>query len=400
MKAAAAIAALLLSLHLHATPWDCDRPDATALEDLVTIMAGRFDQPEPAYYRARIDRLKPLIEGLPEQPTEAQLSAVLAALPHFDDAAVAMTRIGEHQEALVLLDRKMLRCAQVKVIDTAAGKRHHQRALANKAHALLDRYRKRGASEDLTLARAVIDELRALDRYDPEADWLLDEALWLQTPPAFDERAGQPFPNMLGITPAHLRLPRGQDTPAQAGMAGAAQWLALRIVHGGLWQDADAFHALGLALWLEGRDEEAITAWLRVNELVTAGGKSRVRNAPGSLVKSMGEHIGELPNLEEQQRLFAEIRLAGDDWVKQRNEYAAPLLAAGRHPDTDPQFWAAFGQPPLPQPGQTQPEVEPPVSMALLIGGISAFLVLLFVLAGFALFVGRRHPGAPTVDEA
>ncbi|MBX3459148.1 MAG: hypothetical protein KF696_04150 [Planctomycetes bacterium] len=400
MRLALVIAAALFALPAAACPWDRDRPDNTELEDLIAVLGGRFDRPQPAFYRARLERLRPVIAALPESPEERDLPGVLDALPLYDDAAVAMARLGEFNEALVLLDRKVLRCRQVKPLDTPAGKRHHQRALANKVHVLLTRYRAQGGEDHLSHARRVIEEWRELDRFDPEPDWLADEVAWLAAPPAFDERGPLPFPNLLGVTADHLRLTRGQGALAQAGLAGAITHVARRIVHGGLADDPDAYHALGLALWIEGRDEEAITAWLRVNDLVSSGGKTRVRNAPANPVSAMGAHLGELPNMAEQQRLFAEVRQSADEWVKQRNEFIAAKLTAGRHPDTDENFWAGFGQPPLPQPGETQPESEAPVSIALVVGGISAFLVLLFVLAAFTLYVGRRHPGAPTVDEA
>jgi hypothetical protein len=175
--------------------------------------------------------------------------------------------------------------------------------------------------------------------------------------------------------------------------------LARRVVHGGGWEDPDVFYALSLALWLQGRDDEAIAAWLRVNELVTAGGASRVGNAPApdALVREMGRHLGELADLETRQELYDKIRQAADQWVNRRNDFAAVRLQQGRHPDTDADFRAGFDTP-APNPTSAD-DSDAPINTGFVVAGIAAFFVLIAVLGGIAFFIGRRHPRPPTVDE-
>ncbi|MCC7509819.1 MAG: hypothetical protein IT464_10625 [Planctomycetes bacterium] len=380
--------------------WDIDRPDDAALQDVIAILGGRFDRPAPDFYRARLNRTRPLIEALPSPPTEADLPRILEALPLYDDAAIALMRLGEFNDAIILLDRKTLCAQQVKALDTAQGRKHHIRALANKAACLHARFQRDGTRDDLALARTTLREVLEMDTYNADASFALEEVAWLLSPPAYKGNNGLPFPNLLDFGYRQVSVTRGPGALAQFGRAGAVQHLCRRIVHGGGWRDVDVLHALSLALWVEGRDEEAITAWLRVNELTASGATSRVVSAPANPAAAMAVHLGELTNTATQQSLFNDIRAAAETWVTERNAYATERIKQGQHPDTDPAFWNGFGAAPLPQPGVPGPEPEPPpVSTTFVIGGLAAFLVMLFVMGAMALHIGRRHPKAPTVDE-
>ncbi len=385
---------------LWAGIWDIDRPDDTALQDVIAIISGRFDRPTPDFYRARLDRTRPLIEALPSPPTDVDLPRLLEALPLFDDAATALMRLGKFNDAIILLDRKVLCAQQVKALNTAQGRLHHIRALANKAACLHARFQRDGTRDDLTLARITLRELLEMDTYNADAFFALEEVAWLLNPPTYKGDFGQPFPNLLDFGYRQVTVTRGQGALAQFGRAGAIVHLCRRIVHGGGWQDVDVLHALSLALWVEGRDEEAITAWLRVNELLAAGATSRVLSGPANLPAAMAVHLGEMTNRATQQSVFNDIRAAAEAWVTERNAYAGTRIKQGQHPDTDPAFWSGFGATRLPQPGVPEPEPEaPPVSTPFVVGGLAAFLVMLFVMGAMALHIGRRHPKAPTVDE-
>jgi tetratricopeptide (TPR) repeat protein len=382
---------LLTGIPAHAGFWDRDRPDDAHLEDMVRNIGGRFDQPTKDFYEARYQRLKPLLATT--QPPQS--------LPLYDDAAVALLRLGNFTDAIILLDRKTV---QAKTLTAAEAARAERTTLANKAACLLARYTAADGNDrrDLQQALQLLDRLLQKDPYDTDAEFARREVQWLLSAPEFSDVRGGMFPNLLGITRDDLRVRRDAGALAQIGLAGAHIHLARRIVHGGGWSNPDLLYALSLALWVEGRDEEAITAWLRVHELVIGGSKSIVRHTlePEVLAHQLRVHFGEIADLDTQQKLFREVRQAADQWVRERNEYAAGRIKAGRHPDTDPTFWHAFGETPIPRAGDEPPvTAEPPVSTTFVVGGVSALAVLLFVLGGFALFVGRRHPKAPTVDE-
>jgi tetratricopeptide (TPR) repeat protein len=382
---------LMTCLPVYAGFWDRDRPDDTHLEDMIRNIGGRFDQPGTDFYQARYQRLKPLLAT-----TEA-----MQAMPLYDDAAVALLRLGNFTDAIILLDRKTV---QAKTLTAAEAARAERTTRANKAACLLARYTSSDGNDrrDLQQALQLLDRLLQKDPYDTDAEFARREVRWLLSAPEFSDVRGGLFPNLLGITRDDLRVRRDAGALAQVGLAGAHIHLARRIVHGDGWSSPDLLYALSLALWIEGRDEEAVTAWLRVNELVIGEAKSIVRHAlePKVLAHQMRMHIGEIADLDTQQKLYREIRQAADQWVRERNEYASERIKAGRHPDTDPTFWHAFGEAPIPKPGDDPPVTpEPPVSTTFVVGGVSALAVLLFVIAGFAMFVGRRHPKAPTVDE-
>src|SRR5690606_5368055 len=107
---------------------------------------------------------------------------------------------------------------------------------------------------------------------------------WLLEPPAWQADV-VPFPNLLGIGEDVLSLPRDAETPARIRHAGALDFLLHRIVHGDGWHSVDVFHALSIVLWIQGSDEEAITAWLRVNELLAAGATTAVRDSPTGVAR-------------------------------------------------------------------------------------------------------------------
>ncbi len=389
IRALIALILLLACPPLAAGLWDSDRPSDVELEDVLPVLVGRFDRLPPSFYEARHARLKPLLAGADATPAM------------HDDAAVALLRLGRHSDAIHVLDRKAV---LTRSLPLAQQRRVEPATLANMAACLLARYQSHGQRRDLEEARQQLDKLLQLDEFNTDAEFARREVRWMLSAPAWTPGSADLFPNMLGIRREHLRQPREPGALARLDSAGAIHHLARYVVHGGGWNDPDVFYALSLALWLEGREAEAVTAWMRANELLANGAHTRVANVPkaGKLAELMAAHLGKRNNAEQQDELYNELRAAADQWVAQRNEYVAARMAEGRHPDTDATFWHRFGDKPPPAPGDTGEsgeEPEPPLSTAFVVGGIAALAMLLFVLGAFALFIGRRHPRAPTVDE-
>ncbi len=142
---------------------------------------------------------------------------------------------------------------------------------------------------------------------------------------------------------------------------------------------------------------------MRVSELLDAGETTRAAGAPSadSLKRLMRVHLPEMRAGGELQEVYRELRNDADAWVNSRREYAAQRLGEGRHPDTDRAFWAAWrlhDSGPAP-PGQPEPEAEPIISRATILGGVAA-LVGVFVLLFLAMMLlGRNKSPHPTVDE-
>jgi len=403
---------LALCMVLCAPAWaglyDRDRPDDEALlEDVMSTLAGRFDRPPEGFWQARHDRALREINRLPNPPETEHNDLAEGALPLFDDAAVALYRLGRYAEAIIMLDRKGIYVEHLRVQGFVAGHQHRHRTLATRAACLIARYRADGAAadaQDLIHAKALLERLAELDRYNVDARLLMLDVNWLMTPPAFDPDSDDLFPNLLGLTRADLRGNREPAALAALELGGVLPWLLRRVRYGDGWRSVDVTYALSLALWVAGYDEEAVTAWIRTAELIDSGASTEVRNAPatGVVSRRMARHLGAVEDLELHQRLFQEIRERNRAWHAERVEWINAGLAQGRHPDTDPHFWAGFGEAPPPKPGAEpdRPYGEPVFfSTALVVGGMTALAVLFFVLGALALFISRRHPKAPTVDE-
>jgi hypothetical protein len=398
---------LLLAAPLGAVLHDRDRPGDGLEGDVMGVIAGRFDRPPAEFYRQRHARLNRELRALPASPSDADRDALIAALPVFDDAVVALYRLDRVADALVLLGRKETYTEYLIRNGEPAAREHRLRSLTMRAALLVARYRAdqpAGDESDLARAEAHLQRVLELDRYDLEAPLLQREIDWLRAPPEFAPESEDLFPNLLGLRLADIPGAREPAALAALGLAGAPEYLLMRARHGGAWDSVDVFYALSLVLWISGRDEEAITAWLRAVEVADAGSRSEAANAPGAstLARRMGRHLGVVEDLELHQRLYREIRERNDGLHERRMVWLESGLAQGRHPDTHAAFWDGFDQPPPPRAGDDPGREygEPAViSTALIVGGMTALTVLLFVIGGIALYVGRRHPKAPTVDE-
>jgi hypothetical protein len=400
---------LLVCAPLCAGIHDRDRPDYDALEDAVSVICGRFDRPPAQFFRVRHDNALSEINRLPTDPAAMEVDDIAAALPLFDDAAGALYKLGRFAEAIIVLDRKDVYVEHLFQQAYVVGTQHRVKTLSARAACLVARYRDDGPAadrRDLERANAQLERLRELDPFHREARYMQREVRWLKDLPRFDPARDEVFPNLLGLDLDSLPESRDRDALAALGHTAAPYYLLRRARHGDGWRNVDVFYALSLVLWIAGRDEEAVTAWLRVSELIDAGATTEVAGAPAAanLVRRMGAHLGSIQDLELHQRLYQEIRERNNARLDSRNRWIEENLPRGLHPDTHPDFWSDWVDPeleidstaPAPAPEEDR---SPFVSTAFVVGGLTALAVLVFVLAALAMFISRRHPSAPTVDE-
>lgn len=383
---------------LSAGLWDCDRPSIPL--DHFDAITGKFDRPPAEYYRAREARLGPELDVLPDAPNADDIQRIADALPLFDDAAVAALRCGELGRAIGLLDRKARLTEAIRPTFTARAAEATARTSANKAVCLRIRWRSARDTEDLRHARELLTGVLEGDRFNSDALWSLAEIEWLLEPPAWQPGSDPVFPNLLGLRDSSFRGELDDSAPARNNVAGCLQFLGRRVVYEGGWQDVDVMYAYSLALALTGRSKEALFAWFRVVELIDQGATTAVPGAPAptALKRAMRTHVADVPDAAELEKLYVDARQATDEWLKSRNEYALALLQQGRHPDTDPEFWSAWNlQPPAPGPGE--PSYDPAISTELLVGGLGGLLLVLMLILGVSVVLGRRTPAAPNVDE-
>jgi hypothetical protein len=98
-----------------------------------------------------------------------------------------------------------------------------------------------------------------------------------------------------------------------------------------------------------GRNHLAYLAWLRCRELVDAGKRSMLPDAPtGEELKSLLPR----PDFVQADKLldpaFARLRAVADAWQAARFAFMTSRLKQGRHPDTDRDFWNGYIDGPAP----------------------------------------------------
>ncbi|MCA8912135.1 MAG: hypothetical protein KDB82_10550 [Planctomycetes bacterium] len=389
---------LLLVLSVSAMPlaaglWDADRPGPGSLPSHYDAIAGRFDRFPDRFYERRYELALKSIDALPDE--NAPVEDVVDSLPDFDDAAVALFRLGRYADAIILLDRKNKRVLDIRDERTATSIEQGTHATANKSVVLFHRWMAGPAAQttDLEGAARLLRELLKQNAYNSDAHWSLAEIDWLLSNPTWQPDADPLFPNLLGLKDASFHGKLNQAALARNNVAGCIDFLSRRIVNEGGWEDVDVMYAYSLALFLVGEPQESLFAWFRVCELIDAGKTTRVANAPApkSLKRVLGVHLGDVNEQESARKLYAEMRARADAWVNSRNSYLDAALKEGRHPDTDKTFWAGWNEDDaLPRAGEPDPEPDPAMNPAILIGGIGGFAVVLILLIGSIMFLGRR----------
>lgn len=407
MRVPALLAALLLlAAPLQAGLWDRDRPPDEALPAATDVISGRYDRLPAGFYQQRARRLEATLDALPEFSAEnpftpEQIRQIADSLPAMDDAAVAQFRLGDYARAIILLDRKNRLAEAIRQVRTATAKEAGYRAVANKAACLAARAAQTPGTPDLRDARDLLTAALKAEPYNADAQWSLAEVEWLLSQPAYgaDEAL---FPNLLGLSVAAFRGERNADALARHRVAGCIPYLCRRIAYEGT-ESIDLMYGLSLALSISGRDEEAVLAWLKLCEMIDNGAVSAVANAPAArgLKRAMGVHLGAIYERDAAEKLYAELSIQAEAWRLSRLQYLEQQLTAGRHPDTDPAFWAGWSlqDPALIQPGRPQEDAQPAISTALLVAGIGGLVFVLSLLLVFILFLGRNKSPHPNVDE-
>jgi hypothetical protein len=346
---------LALSSPVRACKWDSDTlaAEAKGLPEVVQVVTGRFERNPPLYYQLRLQRAAALIEADP------------CRLEAYDDAGAACDRLGHSDDAIRWMERK--RSAMERAALPAATRREHRyRYLANVgtfwAHPWLRGGADRRHIGDVRKAR---DFIRAAIRLNPNAHfgrerYQLRALEWILDPPAYDPSEAyrtQRLPDFLGLENHHGET-SNTGSLKKLGYSDAVQGLAGLIVLGNAWESVDVFHALARALQIEGRSSLAYLAQLRCGELIDAGSGSLLPGAPkGRALKEkvipLVGYIRGRPALADE---YLALRAAANAWHAHRIAFMMARLQAGRHPDSDPQFWQGYSPPPPPRLSNWRPE--------------------------------------------
>lgn len=327
--------------------WDDDtlRMETRDLPAVVDVIAGRFPRHPSLYYERRLEIARKRIEADPD------------ALGAYDNAGVACDRLGDGDGAIAWMARKGVRLEALARVEGGAPpgdlEAHRYRHAANLGTFHAHRWVRGGADRsdttDLKTARDLIARAIELnpdahfgrERYQLRAiEWLLE------VPPyrAAAEGSGTgELGDFLGLQEKHwVATESGEGRLEKEGIGDAVRGLSGLIVLGNAWESVDVFHALALALALDGRNSVAFLARLRIEEIVRAGGRSLRPGAPegDALLQALWQpHLLRDGRQESLREEFTERRRDARDWLSGYHGQVLRRLREGRHPDTDPTFF-------------------------------------------------------------
>lgn len=307
--------------------WDSDTlaEEARAEKDPLLVIVGRFERNPALYYQMRLDRV---IKELATKPSDLNL---------YDDAGVASDRLGHQNEAIQWMERK------AKAMGDRGSKddryRYHSNLGTFYAHRWVVNKSDLSKPKDLDLG---IQHIKKAIEINPQAHfgrekYQLAILEWMKSKPQV-KNEGPPVNTPLGDFLREKGLiEHRKKTDAVKGLLGL-----IRL--GTAWESVDVFSALADALAQENSGTTASAAMQRVMELQGAGKRSISGVIFGDnyyLEAEAGETKRQA--ISEYKRL----RVESDKWHQARTDYMTERLNAGRHPDTDPQFWADFKETPL-----------------------------------------------------
>jgi hypothetical protein len=149
---------------------------------------------------------------------------------------------------------------------------------------------------------------------------------------------------------AEVRPSLQRNALAAAGYGDAVQGLSGLIALGNAWESIDVYYALGLALDDDGATSLACLAKHRCLELVSSGrGSLHPANSTTSVFRQALSNVGSISTGEQGiSRFYPVARKAADEWHAARLSFMLAKLNRGEHPDTHPEFWTGFDEPPCP----------------------------------------------------
>ncbi len=367
--------------------WDSDTlaAEIKGVPDVVDVIVGRFERQPAKYYEMRLERVTKLLEEDPKN---------LAA---YDDAGAACDRLGRGDEAIAWMEKKK---AVLEEMDSSNPTvvEHRYRYLANVGTFWVHRWFSRGADRtQLDEVRTGRDFIAQAIELNPDAHFgrekyqLMAIDLILEEPAEPTEDSTdrtKELPLLLkGVDPGDVyHAVKDNGSLAANGMADAVRGLSGLIALGNAWESVDVYHALSYALQAEGRSQPAFLATQRAIELAEQGRESIAADAPRGAelqewLRSYVHHPLDDRPKEQLKAYYREARAAADQWNSNRADHMERQLAAGRHPDTHPDFWQGWNDAP-PLPPLLEVEGGPNQDRAIRRAAIAGVVFLAAIFAG------------------
>ena len=325
---------VLCACGASACMWDRDTlaEEAKGRPETVRIIVGWFDQHPPRYFEMRLERVAREIESSPDD------------LGLYDDAAVACDRLGRHDEAIAWMEKKK---AVLDALPAGEAKEHRYRYLANLGTFLVHQWISQPAdvrNADLAPLRQGEKLIAKAIEENPDAHfgrevyqlhairWMLDDGA--DDPDSIDySRTGwvtvDRFPTRNPETDEHV-----------AGIAGLIQL-------GAAWNSLDAFHTLTAILDAGEYASLAELSYHREMELVGKGAGS-IHPVAAVRERIVPARSRTLKDRDPVSAYYPVARQAAMDRNKAWIEYQSERFRNGMHPDTHPDFWDSWVEPPFP----------------------------------------------------
>lgn len=370
---------LLLLLPANACLWDRDtlQEEAKGKLDTVRAITGWFDRYPPRYYEMRLERVS------------AELAASPKSLNLYDDAGVACSRLGRHDESITWMAKKKA------ILDTLPGTgsdddRYRYRYLSNLGTFHLIRW----ITTDEAVRSADLADLDASETHiaralelNPNAhfgrekyqlmliQWLLGKA------GQFGTEGDATFLDLGVNLMSNPSSGYNKDDPeleaAREGVTGLIQL-------GAAWQSIDTFRALQICLHSQQAASLAHLAYLRQMELTAAGATSLHPNEEVRAAMKPFGNPGSFYGTKAVESFYKNARAAAAQRDKGWIAYQEERFEKGMHPDTHPDFWNAWQEPAMPKMPDTtldhlfarHPGKFLVAIMAALVLGIAALVLL------------------------
>jgi hypothetical protein len=307
--------------------------------DVQRALTGRFDRFPPLYYEMRINRLRAKGKLTPDE---------------YDDEAVALGRLGRTREALAVLVQKA-KLPNLSPMD-------QYRLYANRGTIEAVKWMQDGADpKKLDGLRAARSDVAKAIAINPDAHFGRERAQlavldWLMSVKAASKETTPTYGTLSEVI--REKMPRADAQTALAGL----------IMLGGAWESPDIAIAIG-SLDISKPGIRSL-AYARYHELLALGRKPLDDLSADEDARESEPLSADPTDTYSAKYQFTRLRAEADAWHDAKTKFMLARLQQGRHPDTDPNFWAGWTEPPIP----VVPVRDPP-NYALINGAILAALV-------------------------
>lgn len=319
--------------------------EADTLPGILDMLAGKFER-MPAQYHENV---------------LAALDRVTQPEPGIDYAlqrAMALAHLGRFKEALAALDA------------SAQARKPEQAAVAEQWRA--DMLYLAWRTDPKTWAEEVARHVKLLEA---ENRLPLERLVLAWAERSQEVRANEMLPDYFGLRFASNKTAiENNDQLDTLKLRGVIPWLLDRLQRHAGFENVDTYYALSLALAVDGKQQLAYYARLRVHDLIKAGSTTALPVTEGvnelqPLLYARQLQLGklvEIRTLDVPQKQVCEDDFAARRkfvlaWQTERDNFLNTRLKAGRLPD-EPDFWQGF-VPRVYTPNIPQPEVAPPPTL-------------------------------------